>query len=262
MTRMQRTRGEALVRLGRSGLVDLRQSGSAKAMLPRTDDPHSEVVFLNTAGGVTGGDRLSYALTLAAGTRATGATQTAERAYRTSGGTGSITTRIAVGPGARLDWLPQEAILFEGSATRRETMIDLAADATILMADAIVLGRGAMGEVVGRARLDDVRTVRRDGKIAHQEHLALTPEAIADPDALAGARAMATLAMVGPGVGDALAALRAVLPDFAAASAWDGRLVARFLSRDPAALRRALIRAIVVLRGGPVPRVWQAETEP
>ncbi len=58
---MQRVRGEARVALGRAGLRDLRQAGSAKAMLPRVDGDVPEVVFLNTAGGVTSGDRLDYA---------------------------------------------------------------------------------------------------------------------------------------------------------------------------------------------------------
>ena len=67
---MQRSRGEAAVRLrqdgGRIRLVDLRQQGSAKAILPRVAGV-PEVVFLNTSGGLTGGDRLSYAVALGDG---------------------------------------------------------------------------------------------------------------------------------------------------------------------------------------------------
>ena len=259
---MQRTRGAARVAIGRSGLADLRQEGSAKAMLPRTDADHPEVVFLNTAGGVTGGDRLDYALAVGPGARVTAATQTAERAYRASGGTGRIATSISVGAGGRLDWLPQEAIVFDGSRTRRETRIEVGAGATVLTVDAVVLGRAAMGEVARDVAFDDVRTVLRDGRPVHAEHLALDAAALADPAALGGSRALATLALIGPGAEDVLGPLRAVLPPFAAASAWDDRLVARFAHREAAPLRRALIRAIVALRGGPVPRVWQAEQSP
>ena len=67
---LQRTRGIARVALsygpGGTRIAGLRQEGSAKAMLPRTDAPDPEVVFLNTAGGLTGGDLLSYRLDLAA----------------------------------------------------------------------------------------------------------------------------------------------------------------------------------------------------
>ena len=258
MNAMQRVRGAARVDIDRHGLRDLSQRGSAKAILPRVDGPDPEVVFLNTAGGVTGGDRLEYACNVGPGTRVVAATQTAERAYRSAGGAGRIDVGLSVGPGARLDWLQQETILFDGSVTRRETMVDLAPDAALLMVESVVLGRAAMGEAGRDARLDDIRTVRRAGRIVHSEHLSLGPDALACPATLGGARALASLVLIGPGAADALPRLRA-LPAFAAASAWDGRLVARFAHGEAAILRRALIDAILALRGMPMPRVWQAE---
>ena len=260
---MQRVRGAASVSLGRAGLRDLAQSGSAKAILPRTDAPWPEVVFLQTAGGITSGDRLGYALEVGAGTRATGGTQTAERAYRAPHGPGRIATRLTVGQGGRLDWLPQELILFEAADLARETAVDLAPDAAFLGVDMLVLGRAAHGETVARARLDDRRTIRRGGALLHAEHLALGPDAFADPAALGGMRAFATLVLAAPGCADALAPLRAVLPAdgpvAAAAGAWDGRLVARLHAPHAAPLRRALVRAIVALRGAPMPRAWQCD---
>ncbi|SFI36971.1 urease accessory protein UreD [Jannaschia pohangensis] len=261
--RMQRITGEAQVVLGRAGLVDLRQAGSAKAMLPRTDADVPEVVFLNTAGGVTSGDRLDYALTLRAGARATGATQTAERAYRADDGPGRIETVLRVGAGGHLDWLPQEVIAFDGSDMVRRTSVDLTGDATFLGVDSVILGRAAHGEVVATARLDDHRQVRRDGRLIHDERLVLGPGVFGGNGPLGTARAFATLVLVSPGAADALAPLRDVLPKDeaveAAASAWDGRLVVRMLAAEAAPLRRALIRAIVTLRGTPVPRVWQSD---
>ncbi len=251
-------RGEAHVTLGRGGLRDLRQSGSGKAMLPDTDDDAPEVVFLNTAGGVTSGDVLDYALHVGAG-RATGATQTAERAYRAEAGPGQVTTRLSVGPGGRLDWLPQEVIVFEGAHLERVTEVALSPDATFLGVETVVLGRAAHGETVTRARLSDLRRVRVDGRLLHEEHLVIGPEALADPAALGGKRAFAALTMVGPGVADMLEPLRAALGADGHASAWDGRLVARLMAQDAAPLRRALIRAIVALRGRPMPRVWQVD---
>ncbi|MEO0361788.1 MAG: urease accessory protein UreD, partial [Pseudomonadota bacterium] len=44
----------------RSVLGDLRQSGSATRLLPRRPGPDLEAVLLNTAGGVTGGDRFRW----------------------------------------------------------------------------------------------------------------------------------------------------------------------------------------------------------
>ena len=91
LPRLERMRGCAAVSLRPGGALDrLAQSGAAKAFLPRAHGPHPEIVFLNTAGGLTGGDRLSYGLTLGADARAVGTTQTAERAYRAAGGVASL----------------------------------------------------------------------------------------------------------------------------------------------------------------------------
>ena len=253
-------KGEARVQVTRAGLADLRQQGSAKAMLPRTDDPDPEVVFLNTAGGVTGGDRLDYALTVGAGARVTGATQTAERAYRATGAEpGRVVTRLEVGAGARLDWLPQEVIVFEGAHLHRLTDVALAADATFLGVESVVLGRAAHGETLARATLDDLRSIRRAGRLVHQEHLAFGARALADPATFGAARAMATITFLAQGAEDALGPLRAALGADGHASGWDGRVVARLVAAEAAPLRRALIRAIFVLRGRPVPRVWQSD---
>ncbi|MCU0912614.1 MAG: urease accessory protein UreD, partial [Rhodobacteraceae bacterium] len=83
---LQRARGTACVVLGPGGLERLAQAGSAKAMLPRVHGSAPEVVFLNTAGGLTGGDRMAFGLALGAGAGAVGTTQTAERVYRSCGG--------------------------------------------------------------------------------------------------------------------------------------------------------------------------------
>ena len=259
---LQRVRGAAAVSLGRHGLRDLAQSGSAKAILPRVDGDVPEVVFLNTAGGVTSGDRLDYALTVGAGARVTAGTQTAERAYRAIDGPARIETRLTVGAGGHLDWLPQELIVFEGAHLRRDTQVDLTGDATFLGVDAVVLGRTAHGETVRAGRLDDLRRVRRDGIPLHDEHLTLCPEALSEAATLGDARALATLVYIAPDAADALASVRALTAPAGvrlAASAWDGRLVVRLTARAPAPLRRVLISAIVTLRGRAIPRVWQSD---
>ena len=105
---MQRSRGSAFasfaLRSGAVGLVDLCQQGSGKAMLPRVAGPVPEVVFLNTSGGLTGGDALAYALEVGAGCRITATTQTAERAYSSLGAQAHLRVTARVGPGGRLGW--------------------------------------------------------------------------------------------------------------------------------------------------------------
>ncbi|WP_425090585.1 urease accessory protein UreD [Tropicimonas sp. S265A] len=261
---LQRSRGRAAVRLGacngRTVLRDLHQSGCAKAMLPRTHGPCPEVVFLNTAGGVTGGDTLQYALDLGPGCAGVAATQTAERAYRSIGTAGHIDVTLSLGSGARLDWLPQETILFDASNTVRRTQADMAGDATLLWAEMLVMGRAAMGESIETVSLRDLREVRRAGRLVLAEPLELSPASLAAPAGLDTARAIATIAFLSPDAEDARDALRAL--DFAdvtlAVSAWDGKLIARAIARDAQPLKQAVATLVTTLRrGAPLPRVWQ-----
>lgn len=266
--RMQRATGHAGVGLvaGPSGarLCRLGQSGSAKAFLPRVHGTLPEVVFLNTAGGLTGGDRIGYALDLGPGARAVGTTQTAERAYAASAGRARLDVALTLGAGASLDWLPQETILFDGSALDRRTRADLGAGARLLLVEWLVLGRLAMGEVLGRFDLDDAREVWREGRPVLIEPLRLCEAVLGDrPALLAGARAVATVALVAPGAEDALGPVREAIAGFgpevaAAASGWDGKCVVRLRATEGWPLRRAVARLLGALRGGAaLPRVWQ-----
>ena len=84
---------------------------------------------LNISGGVAGGDELDTMVTLAPGAQLALASQAAERIYRTPGPPARIRTRLIVQDGARLDYLPQETILFDRFALDRELDIDLQGDA-------------------------------------------------------------------------------------------------------------------------------------
>jgi urease accessory protein len=110
--------------------------------------------------------------------------------------------------------------------------------------------------------LADTRRITRDGAPVLIEPLRLTSEVLArrSPATLGVARAMATVILAGPGAEDALGPVRAALAEpgtEAAASAWDGRLVVRAMAEDGWPLRRLVARVLTILRGGPLPRVWQ-----
>ena len=261
---LQRSHGAAMVVLdqtaGRTRLVRLRQSGSAKVILPQvTGAP--EVVFLNTSGGLTGGDTLCFNLALGAGVKAVATTQTAERAYRAGAGVAKVAVDLAVGAGSWLDWLPQETILFDASAVDRRTTVDLAGDAGCLVLEAVVLGRPSMGEVVQSLMLRDTRLIRRNGNLMLLEPLMLNDAALfAGLAVLGGAKAFASLVMVGRGVDAAMIAARAVLDEpgvDGAASAWDGKLSVRMMAIDGWPLRQQIRRVLMAIRPLPLPRVWQ-----
>lgn len=259
----QRSRGRGFasfaLRNGAARLVDLHQSGSAKVMLPRTAGPEPEVVFLNTSGGLTGGDDITFALDLGPGCRATATTQTAERAYATTGTTARMTVTATVAAGGRLDWVPQETLLYQHSHLTRTTTIDLAGDAECLLAEVVILGRPAMGERVTDTRLTDTRLITRQGRPVWAETLHLTPQVLGNPSPalLNGARAFAVVCLIATGAADAVPALRAALdPAMGAVSGWNGKCVIRLAAGDGWPLKQQLARLLHILTGRSLPRVW------
>ncbi|MEM8556005.1 MAG: urease accessory protein UreD [Pseudomonadota bacterium] len=267
--RRQRVQARAAVSFRTDGTVtrldNLAQQGSAKAMLPRCHRPDPEVVFLNTAGGLTGGDQMSFAVDLAEGSKAVATTQTAERAYASLPETGpaKMSVQLNLAAGAHLDWLPQETILFDRSALHRETHVNLKGDASLLWCEMVVLGRAAMGEVVKTLDFHDLRRVTRDGRPILIEPLRLTTETLEDqsnPAVLGGATAFATVGYFGSDadrlLSDALAHADGFAAGQASASAWDNKLVVRAKADKAWPLRQWLHRLLTDLRRGPLPRVW------
>ena len=218
--------------------------------------------MVNTAGGVTGGDSFLVEATASPGATLTLTTQAAERAYRAQPGqTGHIRTAIRVKAGARVNWLPQELILYEGCALRRRLRVDLAGDATFLMVEPVVFGRAAMGERLSSARFSDRIKIIRDGLplyrdgVELQGHLA---EALARPAAAPGAGAMASVVYIAPDAEAQLVALRADLPPRAGASLLQpDMLVLRCLAEDSHALRQTLLPVLDRLTGHTLPVSWR-----
>lgn len=265
ISQLQRSRGSALVsfdrRQSRTRLAVLQQSGSAKAMLPRVHGAVPEVVFLNTSGGLTGGDRLAYHLDVPETSEVTATTQTAERGYASQGPAAMVRVSASVGAGGRLNWLPQETLIYEDAHVSRETKVELSGNASCLLVESIVLGRHAMGEHPRRARLTDRRLVSRDGRPVWAETLRLDADTLAQtwqPALLNGATCFAVIALIAPDAPDQIDRIRATLtvPGCrAAASGWDGRLLVRITANDGWPLRCQIARTLHALT--PLPRVWQ-----
>ena len=266
-TVLQRAVGELRVVLrvrdGHTVLDRLRQAGCLKARFPRPEcHDWSTVVTLNTSGGIAGGDALTSSFELEPGARATIASQAAERFYRALPASvpASVATRIAVATGCAVEWLPQETILFDRCAVDRNLEVELAENASFLGIETLVFGRAAMGETVQHVRLRDGIRIRRNGRLVLNDAIRMEGEAarLLQRTAIAGgAGASATIWFVAPDVESRLDAVRAVLPDEAAASAWNGLLVTRLLASSAAALRLTTTAVLDVLRDGrPLPRVW------
>jgi urease accessory protein len=242
------------------------QQGCLKARLPRPAEAETcEAVTLNISGGVAGGDALETAISLDPGANVCISSQAAERIYQAlDEQPATIVTRINLGAGARLNYLPQETILFDGFALRRSLDIDIAADAGFLGVESLVFGRQAMGEIVTAGFLRDSITLRRDGVLVLRDMTRLDGDiaAILAREAVAGGRmAMAALIYAAPDAAACLDELRSMLAAqncVAGATVLDGVLRVRILAPTASSLRTCLIAALKICRGGrPLPRTWQ-----
>ena len=254
------TLGVAL-RDGRTHRADVAEAGSLRVRFPNRSGEELEAVLVNTAGGIAGGDRFDVAITAGAGTDLLVTTTSAEKVYRTHGPDAAISVRLDVGSGASVAWLPQETILFDRVGLARTIDVTLAGDARLVLAEAVVFGRAAMGETVARGRLTDRWRVRRGGRLLFAETVRLDgaiADTLARPAAAAGGAALATV-LVAPGDEATSEAVRALAGDFhgeVGVSAWNGIAVARFLAKDGAGLRHDLMRVLTALRGTALPRLW------
>ncbi|WP_439142041.1 urease accessory protein UreD [Pseudooctadecabacter sp.] len=229
-------------------------------VFPRHAGRALQAVTVNTAGGVTGGDRFDAQFAAGLGTDLTVTTQAAERAYRANSDTpGTVTTRLAVDAGARLSWLPQETILFDGAAFSRRMTVDLAPDAQLLFVEPLVFGRTAGGEVLEQVRFHDTVTIRRGDTPLFCDAVGLAGDVSAQMHRRAGgAVALASVVYVAPYAEATLADVRALLPPTAGASLMaDDVLHVRLLAQDSFELRKTLIPVLERLSTDPLPRVWR-----
>lgn len=108
-------------------------------------------VMLHTAGGVVGGDRLSITVQVHPQAKALLTTAAAAKIYGKGrqaqpGQSSHQDVSLDIAPGACLEWLPQETIVFDGARYHQSLTVRLAEDALWMGWDVTRLGRSARGE--------------------------------------------------------------------------------------------------------------------
>jgi urease accessory protein len=236
------------------------EDGSLRVRFPNVEAGAAlEAVLVNTAGGMTGGDRFAIEVALDDGANAVVGTAAAEKIYRSTGLDTEVAVTLTASAGATLAWLPQETILFDRARLARRIDVGLADDASLLLCEAVVFGRAAMGETVTQGRLVDRWRLCRGGRLVFAETMRLDgaiAAKLAAPAVAAGAHALATL-LVAPGNDAIIETVRSL--DFAGevgVSAWNGLAVVRCCARDGAALRHDIIRILTALGRCELPRLW------
>lgn len=239
----------------------LHESGSLRVRFPSPEAEGLSGVFVNTAGGIAGGDRFDIAITAGEGARLTVTTAAAEKVYRAPGPAAELGISLKVEAGAHLAWLPQETILFDRARISRRIDIDLAETAALLLCEIVVFGRAAMGEKMLHGEFVDRWRLRRGGKLVFAETIRLDGDIgakLARPAVAKGGAAIGT-ALIVPGDEAVVERIREAadrLSGEVGISAWNGFAMARFCAQDAARLRADMMTVLGRASGIPLPRLW------
>jgi len=239
----------------------LHESGSLRVRFPSPESEGLSAVFVNTAGGVAGGDRFDTAISAGAGAQLTLTTAAAEKVYRAPDQPAHLNISLKAAAGARLAWLPQETILFDRARVSRRIDIDLDQTASLLLCEIVVFGRAAMGERMQGGSFIDRWRLRSGGRLAFAETVRLEGdigEKLAKPAIAKGGAAIGTALMV-PGDEALVERIREVSASFAGEvgiSSWNGFAMARFCAQDATQLRADMIAVLGRASTSPLPRLW------
>ena len=239
----------------------LHESGSLRVRFPSPEADGLSAVFVNTAGGVAGGDRFDIEIATGEGSRLAVTTAAAEKVYRAVGPAAELNIALKLAAGSHLSWLPQETILFDRARVTRRIEIDLADSASLLLCEIVVFGRAAMGERMLQGEFVDRWRVRRGGRLVFAETVRLDGEVgeklfrpvIANDGAAVGT------ALIVPGDAALVERIRELSPSFGGEvgiSQWNGFAMARFCAQDAAKLRADMMAVLGRAGGAALPRLW------
>jgi urease accessory protein len=240
---------------------DLHESGSLRVRFPSPEEQGLSGVFVNTAGGIAGGDRFDISIHAGEGARLTLTTAAAEKVYRAPGSAAQLTIALKAEAGAHLSWLPQETILFDRARIQRRIDIDFAETASLLLCEIVVFGRTAMGETMRHGEFVDRWRLRRAGRLVFAETIRLDGDIgarLARPAVANGGVAIGT-ALIVPGDDTIVERIREASESFAGEvgiSCWNGFAMARFCAQDAARLRADMMTVLGRASSAALPRLW------
>ncbi|PYC43637.1 urease accessory protein UreD [Pseudomonas protegens] len=221
-------------------------------------------IIVHPPGGIAGGDRLAISARVERGAWAQLTSPGAAKWYRATG-PASQTLRLQVAPGATLEWLPQETIVFSAAQAELTTLIELQGDAQLFYWDVVALGRPASGERFEQGHFQAHLDIQRDGRpLWHERQRIKGGDGLLDsPIGLDGQPVFATLLVTGEIDSQLLERCRALEhPVRGDLSQLPGLLVARCLASEALQARAWLIdlwrllRPALLGREAVPPRIW------
>ena len=183
-------------------------AGALRVLRPHHLDGSGQPCFVvvNPGGGYLGGDRYELDLTVAAGGTALVTTQSATKVYRTPAAPARQDVRLVLGPGAVLEYLPDQLIAYEDADYVQSTTVSMDPSACLVTAEVVTPGWAPDGTAF-RYRSVALRTeVEMGGRTVVLDNLRLSPgeDAVAELGFLEGRTHLGSLLAVDPRVDRAL----------------------------------------------------------
>ncbi|MCL5974550.1 MAG: urease accessory protein UreD [Gammaproteobacteria bacterium] len=146
-----------------------------KILYPEGNNP-AHGVIIHPPGGVAGGDSLQLTVEMQSGSSALLTTPGATKWYKSAGRRASQHIAMTVAENSRLEWLPQENIVFDGADVALNTQIQLTENAVFAGWEVVCLGRQASGECWNSGRFRQQLSIKRDSKLIWNETALLKPD--------------------------------------------------------------------------------------
>jgi len=226
-------------------------------------------IVLHPPAGIAGGDELEIAVDVGAAAHALLTTPGAGKWYRSAAPRASQTLDFEVGANARLEWLPQESIVFDGALADMQSRIRLATGGRYLGWEVLCLGRRASNECFANGDLKLATRIEQEGKLLWLEQGRLSGGSLLlnSPVGLARFSVCGTLLAAGESIAPTLlGACRSIASLESGAqyglTALPQLLVARYLGHSSEAARTwfaalwQVLRPAVLGREAQAPRIW------
>ncbi|GAA6617820.1 urease accessory protein UreD [Scytonema sp. NUACC26] len=266
-------------RQGKTALIHNQNTAPLKVQRPFYPEGQEicHSVILHTAGGIVGGDRLSYKIHLQPKAQALITTAAASKIYRSNGAQARQNIDIQVDAGACLEWLPQETIVFNGVRYRQDLRVELATEACWIGWEITRFGRSARGEKFCLGEWRSHTEVWQQGVPLwiDRQWLPGSEEVFHSPHGLAGQPVTGSLVYIGQEVSQELVQKARTLflspssqspvpspHSLAGVTRLSCGLLCRYRGSGTTEVRNwftavwQLLRQSVLARGGCVPRVW------
>lgn len=228
------------------------------------------VYVLHPPGGIVGGDTLEVDVQVKAGAHALLTTPAATKFYRCDARSARQRQTLHVCADAKLEWLPQDSIVFDGSNAESDTRVDLEHGARFVGWELFTLGRPASSERFTAGRLTQRLELwrARTPVLIERTRFHGDDAALYASWGLQGHVAFATMVAT-PAHAETLATARRTLaahPDNSLRAAFTLKgdvLVGRCIAQSAPAIQRAFAAVWGAIRAGVMectpcePRIWR-----